>query len=172
MARAGVFRRGRAPAPKLTGLWAVDRLVHTVSPFDDMGVFVLVLVPVGFLALSGIFLSLVYRSKLMLAGEVGRTPILTETMGGRIGRIRYTAPFVRFALYDDVIVISAFRQFALTLADIDAVDFVKDRRSGSFFRSVRILHHAPECPADLFLYSSSGQELAETIAAALHGRST
>lgn len=127
-------------------------------------IIVLALMLVTALGVATIFTVLIRNSRRLAPEEAGRTPILSEICGGRIGHIKYTAPFVRVTLYQSLLVVAARRTIVLQAGQIERIVFERDRRSAALGKTVNIHHSSSAVRSPICLYSSSGADLAHRLA--------
>ncbi len=119
------------------------------------------------IAVLGAFFVVLRRSAHLLSQEVGRTPIYKDRTGARFGLTNFTTPFVRVAVYEDLVVLSAYEPVLLTPSDI-----VSATIQGRFLsRGVRIAHCNPQLPDPLIVWSSEPAVLAAAINR-IHGQAS
>ena len=92
--------------------------------------------------------------------EQGKTPLYSETCGGMIGMFRYTVPFLRLSVYEDQIVIGAFKPIALALGDIAKIEI------GRFLLStgIRIHHRRTDVPAKIVIWTGAAEKVRSLLA--------
>ena len=93
--------------------------------------------------------------------EVGREPLYQEVCGGALGTKRRSAPFVRVALYEDVMVIAYSRRIVLRYEEIAHVQLDGTRAP----RAVRVDHHRHDLPEEIAIWSTDCRLLEAEIAA-------
>jgi hypothetical protein len=98
--------------------------------------------------------------------EKNKTPLHTQTSGGRIGWVRYRGPFVRLSIYDEFIVIRySWKSIVLRYDEIERVEIGK--WLGVLSDSVQIVHHKPDAPAYIKIGTSSPERVKEVIVSRL-----
>jgi hypothetical protein len=123
-----------------------------------------------FLALLIIFIVLVVSILLLLIVgsrrrseiEQNKTPLHTQTSGGRIGWVRYRGPFVRLSIYDEFVVIRyGWKTIVLPYGEIERVETGK--WLGMRTDSVQIVHHKPDAPPYIRIGAFSPERIKELI---------
>ena len=138
-----------------------------MSSQEIPAIFVLTFMLVVAGAIAAVFAISIRNSRRRAPEEFGLTPVLSETCGGRVGRIRYTTPFVRVTLYETLLVVAAIRPIVLYGTDIERIVFERDRHSAAFGKTVNIHHRSDAVRSPICLYSSSGARLAERLSSIL-----
>ena len=85
--------------------------------------------------------------------ENGLSPLLEFRTGGIIGWIKYTGPFIRIAIYKDFIILSTNKKIILRFNE-----FVHQKGTYSFTKTIVIIHNKPEFPKRIELFSNSNFE--------------
>ncbi len=98
--------------------------------------------------------------------EKDKQPLHIENCGGFFGLFNYPLILVRFAIYDDFLVISYARKILLPFADIDKVEIEKRR----FNYGVQIVHQRKDIPKYIFIWSRYGDVLKESLGAKVNDR--
>ncbi|MEZ4869592.1 MAG: hypothetical protein R3C14_50170 [Caldilineaceae bacterium] len=111
-----------------------------------------------------ILLSTLIIAQLRLSAEQGKTPIFTQTSGGRVGWLNYRGPFIRLSLYEEFLVIRCWQSIVLRYDEIDRVELPK--WFGLIGDGVRIVHHG-QAPIRIHLGSGDATRLKNLIEARL-----
>jgi len=98
------------------------------------------------------------------AGERGMVPVYTERGGARFGRLNWTVPFVRIAVYEDCVAIScATHDILLRRGDVTAIE----RERFLWSHGLRVHHVRPEIPKSLLLWPRHAARLEAALRASL-----
>jgi hypothetical protein len=96
--------------------------------------------------------------------EVGRAPIYTERGGARFGRLNWTIPFVRIAVYEDSVAIScATHEILLRRGDVTGIE----RERHLWSQGLRVHHVRTEIPKSLLLWPRHAARLEAALRASL-----
>lgn len=98
--------------------------------------------------------------------EVGRKSYYSELGGGTIGFNRATWPFVRFSIYEDLLVVKYGEEIALTPKDIWNVKMVR----GFTATGIEVQHLRKDVPRPIILWTSHPKEVEKRIVEGLHLR--
>ena len=125
--------------------------------------FFIVAIPILFVVLvGGILLLLLWGSGMRLDIEKDKTPLHTETAGGRIGWMRYRGPFIRLNIYDEFIVIRySWKSIVLRYDEIERVETGK--WLGLVTDRLQIVHHKPDAPSFIRIGASSPERVKAII---------
>jgi len=93
--------------------------------------------------------------------EDGREPLHQEVCGGAFGKTRRSSPFVRVALYDEILVIGYSRRLVLRYEEIEHIHLDGTR----WPRAVRLQHRRDDLPEEIAIWSTDCRILEETISA-------
>jgi hypothetical protein len=96
--------------------------------------------------------------------EEGKSPIYTGWVGGGVGTVSYRGPLINFRVYEDFMVIDAFRRTVLHFDSVDSVDLEKGLFFGSY---LRITHHQPQAPEPILLSVSDPERVRDLIVGVL-----
>ncbi len=107
----------------------------------------------------GIFIILIKRRDVPHQFELGKKPKYSEISGGRFGLFKYSWPFVRFAVYDDFLIISHWSKIMLTFDEISKID----KGRFQFSSGIRICHSRSDIPAKIIIWTSHADEIEKAI---------
>lgn len=126
----------------------------------DILIFVIPIVIV--LAVLGFVLYIFLGSRKQLDIEIGETPLLKATTGGRLGWIRLNGPFLSVRIYKRFVVILGLGQkIVLHYDEIERAELKK--WLGLIEDRVQIHHHHPQAPETIVLGSLRATEIHELI---------
>ncbi len=97
-----------------------------------------------------VFFLFIKRARTRLPIEQGQKPLHEEYCGAILNNRKYSLPFVRFALYENFLVISYFGKILLPLESIEVIRI----RRRHLLPGLQIVHHQPDAPRDLFVWLS------------------
>ncbi len=98
------------------------------------------------------------------APEEGRREALyTETCGGRFRWTKYSWPFARLALYDDILVVGAAKKIVLRLQEIERVENERSVFAASFGKAVHVYHGNPAYRTPFVIYSMDREGLVRRL---------
>lgn len=107
----------------------------------------------------GILAALFLRSRARDDAERSAELIHTQTCGGRFGIFNYSFPLVRFAVYDQFIVIGY-----LKLLLIFPEDLVSFEPAGIIFKSgLRLNHNRPDLPQKIIIWPLNRKAAEEAL---------
>lgn len=109
----------------------------------------------------GFFILKLVKAHKPLAIEKGKKLLHSFTSGGRIGRIRYTPPFINLRIYDEFIVIASFKVIILRYEEIDRVEIKK--WMDSIPREIKLVHHKWNAPQRIVIGTNKPNYLKEII---------
>ena len=105
----------------------------------------------------------IVRAGRMLPEESGLTPIYTSRCAGRIGRLKYSWPMVRVAVYPGLLVIASRHSRAFTAGDIDRIEYHRKGGGGSFGPSFRIHHRDRSLRSPIYIFTPDTTGLSKAL---------
>ena len=125
--------------------------------------FFIIAIPVILIVLVvSILLLLFLGSGRRLDIEMNKTPLHSQTSGGRIGWVRYRGPFVRLSIYNEFLVIRyGWKRIVLPYDEIERIE--TGRWLGLMTDSVQIIHHKPDAPAYIRIGAFNPEWVKEVI---------
>jgi len=106
----------------------------------------------------GVIIYLVRKRNIILDIEKDKNPVYSENCRGKFG-VFLNTPFVRFAIYNEFIVISYSKKILLRFDEIDKVGF----RTGFVLDRIRFYHHKTDIPSNIIIMSTNSDKIRRII---------
>lgn len=103
------------------------------------------LIPATLIFATGAMVWIYLRKDRKHLAEAGKTPVFSESCAGIIGWITYRGPFIRVAVYDDFLVVSCDKPYALKFSEITQLEPC----TFLYKKGFRIRHENPTYPKRL-----------------------
>jgi hypothetical protein len=117
------------------------------------------LIPATLIFATGMMVWIYLRKDRKHPAEAGNIPVFSEACGGIIGWITYRGPFIRVSVYEDFLVVSCNKPYALKFYEISQLE------PCTFFykKGFRIRHENPAFPKRLEVWISNREAFAAAV---------
>lgn len=131
--------------------------VHVAPMLEGESALEMLLTPLMAGCIIGVFVYMWYRKRQRAPVEKGREPREIRQLGGRIGRMNYSRPFMELRLYDDLVVLSTWGYWKCRPENLTTIE-VENR----LLRN-RLLLRQEFDPREVHLRATDVRELADRL---------